>query len=387
MGEGSVHEHQPLLITDSCATNAITTYKEPWTQARCAASVASTGKYEAAGNFAWVGVPLSAPNQDEVARAEPSWAQVLDLMDTFFTLASGDKREQSGVARIVYPIALDCSASAPDDLHRDAFNGSLTLLTGHALAQSLWLATFMALRDNNMEWTRSLWQCWLTVTIHVDAGATRHQTILRTLAFNEAAAAVQRNLCDTFVLFARKVGQLQQSAPTASAGGAAGGGLLEWLRSQNLKYNGAVVNKTMLTSVDLLNKHLEPAAEEVLRKIERAFGTDVLATSYNKLMRLVQAAVKAAAAAGGASTQDILVFLLEVMYVTLRRGVAEPRAFTVEMMDKGKKGAAGWLQTMVWKHRVLQYIMNVVAKVVQIDESCKDELMTKVRAPALPCSC
>ncbi len=82
---------------------------------------------------------------------------------------------------------------------------------------------------------------------------------------------------------------------------------------------------------------------------------------------------------------DVLLFMLECMYVTLHRGVP-PRFFTVDVLDKHKNRTAGWLSMTVTKYPNLQYITNVVNKATQLDNSHETEFRDNVALLGL-CVC
>ncbi len=219
------------------------------------------------GNAAWVTMEFGPSAPDEVARSEPHPATLTDLKNTFFVPGVGFA-EKGKVERILFPLVLDTWAAHPSDF-RQAPPCNLKLLGGHALLQAWWLAMFEALREERTMHVQALWQCCLTATIRVRSDTQLHKLILHTLQFSEGALSVQRNLADNFLLFARKVRQLCDCRDVAPSGQAE---LLKWLISLQVKFNGALINKTSFHATELVHKHVNPSCTAVLAKIEAEFG-------------------------------------------------------------------------------------------------------------------
>jgi hypothetical protein len=355
LAAGPLASHEPLQIMAEQG-QALKSFKERWNRGHSKQAVATTSMYEAGANLAWVDPVPGAEKDGWVASADPGWTSVRNLADTLFKpggcQVGFDKG--AGQGRVVFPSVVVTYVTSDKLLDRDDLGGVFKLLGAPGLVYAWWLAVFEAIKEEDVAVVKTLWECALTVTVRVHVEPLLHMRVLQSLHLNEQVDVTGKNLRDTFVLFGKKVRQLTmcEGVPQGLPN------VLKWLSAKGVRFNGAIINKTMLNVVELMSKILTNEVETCLTQLDREFGQETLSMSYNKLGRFIQVATKTAPMAGLSAT-EMLLFLLEAMQVTLQRRIVPPKFFTSDVLDKQKNGAAGWLAMTATKCSVVQYIFQM----------------------------
>ena len=232
-----VYEHQPLRIVpkDGESESVLKSYKPPWDKQDAANALASTDRYEAAGNIAWVRLFPLSKDMNIVAGDPVLWSQVEELASDFFVPAA---TTPGAVSRIMFPFTLH--VNAPKDMKIAAaahYQSCLDLISGHAFVYAWWFAMFKALRDDAATLVSALWQCGLTTTLHLRQGLSVTDMSQISCWQSEMYKASDKNASDSFPAFALKALLMAPSGQEVNR--------LKILNDLNIKYNGAVVNKAL----------------------------------------------------------------------------------------------------------------------------------------------
>ena len=232
-----VHEHQPLLIAASAKDSNLKSYKAPWNNVAAYNALATTDLYEAAGNIAWVRLFPMTKDMEIVAGADVPWSQVVEVAEEFFGDAATLATNAGGtVKRIVFPITL--FVNAPEELDIASathFSSCLHLISGHAFLYAWWFAMFKALRDDAATLVASLWQCGLTVTIHLRRGLDAKAMAAISCAQSELNKEFKKLASDSFPAFARKALLIAPSGQEARR--------TQTLKELGIRYNNSPVQK------------------------------------------------------------------------------------------------------------------------------------------------
>ena len=121
---------------------------------------------------------------------------------------------------------------------------------------------------------------------------------------------------DTFPAFAFKV--------LAAVKGIPDGNRTKFLQAKQVRFNGFAVNKTMMTAVSLSDGKIDRKGLDILHRIERNHGREMLSMGYVKLLRSVQTCSKLA----GDLKEDVqylVNYCLTQLDFSLRRLVEDQR--------------------------------------------------------------
>lgn len=326
---------QPLDIRTTLGDDEMASYQAPWSREQCDAALRTTNMYQAGGNLLWV----SAAPAAVCPAPKMSWAQVRELQAMFFEPA-GAKAKLAKNGRLVFPAILQAYVQDPGAMASaaDAGDTALPLLGGHGLVMAWWAAMYDALRAaggragdpaTSANGTRqsapgvggagqsvpgagksapaafarvaALWQCALTTTIQVRLEREPKSIIALSVAASEGLALSAKALTDNFLVFSEKLAQTEIKVEAAQ---------LDAFKALTMRYNGALVNKTMLQAAALVSARVTPRCAQVLTEIEFAHGREVLTGAYNKIMRVLQQVDKASSFLGGPPEESLL-FLLQ----------------------------------------------------------------------------
>lgn len=240
------------------------------------------------------------------------------------------------VRRIIFPLVLEAFVAAPGAVTSASyFPSSLALVGGHVVVHAWHVAMFKALGGTgarDKDWARLLWQCGLTATLQVRVCDVA-TAVLRSIAFSEQAKQQETLLADSFLTFALKVSAVEKfrGAPQSQAA----------LAKEGVRYNGTVYSQNMHKTAQLISTLVDKDTRATLRDLETQYGREVLTGSYNKIQRLLQTVQKLELLA--AKPADVVLFVVEALYVGLKQGSIAVRAFGVDALERKKDGTAAWL--------------------------------------------
>ena len=370
--------HPPLAITDA-STQDLRSYKPPWVASQAKDSLLSTGMYEASGNLLWCNpfAPTDGPGQI-IAGDPPTWIDVVEAADGFFGLDAAhkvslpSKSDESGfsVARIIFPASLVVHVDSVDKTQRLAFKRDLRVLTGHVYAAAWYLAMHRCLpaaSQGDIQWFAALWQCALTVTIHCRVGMNDAEQAALSISLSETRKLQARLQSDSFMAFAYKALLVAKESAAYSK--------MKVLNQQGIRFNNAVVNKSMMTGILLFEDKITPQCLKVLRAIEKKFGKEVITNGYSKLTRVVQICTNQASCIGE-PLENLVEYVVEWLEWALRYEFITVKDVTAEYLDKGRDGSMGAVHVALARKKVFNLIATWVEELRHVPSasSVADEL-------------
>ena len=182
--------------------------------------------------------------------------------------------------RIVLPIILHAYVHEIGHLEFAAGAGdtAFPLLAGQGLVMAWYVAACEALLQGDDRQLAALWQCALTVTLQLRLVHGMKDIMAQSIAVSEAMVVTSRHLTDTFVVFTDKLAKCEVPMDMAS---------LDIFRGLGVRFNGATINKTVLSAAILVAKRIPEASRAVLAHIEFGHGREMFSSGYNKIMRVI----------------------------------------------------------------------------------------------------
>lgn len=171
---------------------------------------------------------------------------------------------------------------------------------------------------------------------------------------------------DSFLTFADKIRIMSGGSPQ-----------LQVLQDKNLRYNGGLINMTMLRTINQLGG-LTPSARAILSEIENHFGREVLSLSYNKL-RLLMQQVSASRSQGGNHSEivETTEFVLQSLLVALLRKEATVAEFPNDTFSKGRDKPS-WIAMSRAQRVVVCHLANIVNNLVHVEPALAQRIKTDV---------
>ena len=288
-----VHEHQPLNFRKPDSKDDLLTYVSPWMKDEAVISFQGTGTYKGGGNVFWLDpfVDGSRTKMCSIAGDPPLYSACLDAAENY---ALG-KIHQQGVMQGNVSAAQEARIKFPHvfttfnwDLVRyeaDHFDSSLPLVCGHVALWGFHLALMQALVSGDMASVAVLVQAALCAPIEGVIVENEEKLCIISMERSENARIQYEYLKNSFPAFARKLMvALEGVSPKTCAA------KLEFCNGNNIRYNGAVVYRSMLTAAQNCYARLDDRAIRTLRYIERhccgASKSD-LTTAFNTLNRIL----------------------------------------------------------------------------------------------------
>ena len=327
-------EIEPMDLPDSGSTG-MKSFKEMW---RCDAAyktLESCHLYEAGGSLMWV-----SPLTTQVPCTPPSFAQVKELGQLFRCVPELD--------RIIYPATIHCYLDSHTDLKPDQFPKGLGLIGGSGLIMAWWLEMFAAMRGDDFDRVKLLWQCALTVTIRLRVACKLHDLTLQALQDSEAMKSKEKLLADSVLTFSTRLNILvaavnEKTIPKR----------LAKLIDMKVAFNGSLINRQMLCACEAIENAMTPEVKKCIRDLESQFEKDLLTRSYNKLYKIVTLC----------SGSEMLSEVLHALAIALGLESVEPKAITEEFLIgplKGEGKGQGFVQSAILKLKVLGHIERIL---------------------------
>ena len=367
-------QHQPLEISES--QRAISSFKAPWTKTQARASVDSTRMYEAGGNVMWCrALPQSAEHK-VLAGEAPSWAEIDDLAGTAFSLAPLQGAVAHG-GRLVFPVPLTVFGTL-DVVDRDAFDGTLDVLSGHAYIYGWYLAMHRSLEagPSGLAHVAKLMEAALTITLHLRVGLATPALAALSISISELYKASERLMADSFAAFADKALCLCAGEPNVAK--------MTALQKHAVRFNGAAVSKTMMLAIQLFDRKINLDARAALRMIDRIGGRDVFSTGYTKLSKACSACVKEAHddGSGEDSVSAMIAYFLQWVAWALKFEVVGPKDIDREGLDRSRDGLPGYVQVVLGRRAIVGYVQNLVddLRAVVVAKPIAEEMDNALRA-------
>lgn len=246
------------------------------------------------------------------------------------------------------------------DITTMVFKHTMRLLTGHAYVYGWWRAMFDAVREDRLDFVAALWQCGLTVTLHLRATQSVAALAVLSCAQSEAHKSMEKMLSDSFPAFAMKVSEILKDTPE--------NGRLKRLSELGIKFKGCSVNKTMLQAIHLFPDRLDADCRQALRDIEHFAGREALTGGYTKLQKIA-AIAKIEAEKGGEDCTALCLHVLHSLRFALRYEQLKPKDFTLESLDRSKDGKPGLVQVFLARRAVMSLLATLLQDLRRNDKS------------------
>jgi hypothetical protein len=183
------------------------------------------------------------------------------------------------------------------------------------------------------DWVELLWECGCTVTIQARlCSSDKDIPIARIQASEKLKAIGDSSMSDTFLTFALLCQRI--GVENVSQGAAL-----------KLKFNGSTYNPSMHKAVTNILGLSGPQGDGLffaaMRRLELAWGRELLSNAYSKLMRLMLLAKSVAHPER--SVQQIAAWLVDMLHLSLLCKRTTPAKATEIFLDKDrKKGSHGF---------------------------------------------
>ena len=355
--------HPPLdMPSGPTGSMKLTSYKDAWCDDKAARALGETGMYEAAANIMWF--HAFRPGANPISGDPPTWATVVEIKDKEMVAAARAQVSVRGdVPRIVFPIIVpalvDSTSAARQATSRSCSKAErrfLKVLSCEAYVWSWYLAMWEALTAKDTTMVAALWQCGLTVTVHVRVNLTRAQQALWSIECSETNKAKERVCSDSFPAFSTKALFVLDGIPDPKA--------MKHLIEENVTFNGSKANKSMVAAILLFRDAFNADSLALLRAMENRHGKDMLTSGYVKLARIVQLCSEHAKAIGAVasleSTSDVVLYMLEYLDFALRVGMLTPDKMTVTSLDKTRDTVPGVLPVVFGRRFLAAHLATLV---------------------------
>mmetsp|Transcript_42308 Transcript_42308/g.111922 ORF Transcript_42308/g.111922 Transcript_42308/m.111922 type:complete len:135 (-) Transcript_42308:71-475(-) len=118
-----------------------------------------------------------------------------------------------------------------------------------------------------------------------------------------------------------------------------------------------MLNKAMLSAVNAFEGKINKHGREVVHRIERLHGRDVMTSGYFKIMRIVQLCVKEVEYGIIQEPASFFVnFFLDYLEFALRFSFVNAKEVTADLLDKGKDGTPGVLPVTLAKLYITAFV-------------------------------
>ena len=229
---------------------------------------------------------------------------------------------------------------------------------------------FKALDSGDAEAVRLLLQAALTVTVTAWKEMDEATAAIQSIKLSKTISSAAKVMTDSFVTFMDKI--CLANGIQVGKSGSLSQNIVTDLQKENVRYDGGLVNVSMIRSINSIRLLLTPRGRELMSLIERRFGLKVLTGSYNKLRMLANGCSKA-----GPEGMD---WCIEAMLMSLLRQTLEPGDFKNEVFLKGKDGSPSWISMALATKSVCSHLTSLAEGVSKVDEELSKILMERVVA-------
>ena len=132
----------------------------------------------------------------------------------------------------------------------------------------------------NNEFLAILVQAALTAAIQANIVQERSSLAVLSIGMSNTFYVSAQTLADSFPAFAKK---LYVALSGASMSGANAATRVEFCKKWSIRYNGAVVHRTLMIAACKYVEVVDEATHQYLMRVERKFGKDVLSGKWNNL--------------------------------------------------------------------------------------------------------
>ncbi|CAE7521076.1 unnamed protein product [Symbiodinium necroappetens] len=363
-------ELAPLSIEKNKAVQ--TNFRESWNPSSCQVSMERRDMYEAGGSVFWLDglLTLAGWKDEPVLVEQPSMWEVLEAEEIL--IPEGQSQLYFGDPFLAYVQNYGAGVSFPNGMK--LMRGIIPLFAWYLAACRVILAPGSKARTERLT---SLHTMALTVSIrayHFGRDG-KSSVILRSLQNSEKSKITAPG--DSFQMFVKKLGQIMDSVPREESDSQPK--LLKFLVERNIRFNGSLVNRTLLQASVNFYKLLTPEIESVLDAIQREFGRAVWSSGYNKVMRLCQMAAKLAGDwPKETAVSDLVHFALDSCLMQLRRKQCQPEFYKMETLATEK---SGWVPITCLKCYLIMHLHLMSVSKAAADKESESTKSTSCRLP------
>lgn len=336
------------------AAGVPTAFKERWKMPRCAHSLELNGIYEAAMTLYQFCTNTNKWNDQELGADLVTWPQLQACVGFWTKAALTASASNDKMRRLFFPGMLPtCIKSVWEVLElikKTLFFQKLPACGGQAILWSWYVAMDVALREGDETIIMQLHQAALNVTSRMRLNPSKDQVALDQMAFVDTLRMKQVAAGATSSFeFAVQVCRLTKTVETDT-----GPVVEKKLKTLGIQFGGKDVSRTMrytITAVASIVKKED--CLKAVRFVERS-NPNVLANP-DKIQRII-ACIKKHTNVN--EVDHVLVFLMEVIGVSLLCGDAGDDTYSVEKLVGAKKGDPAFVQLCLTKFRFLAWFLN-----------------------------
>ena len=380
-----VHEHQPLTIRKPDSKDDLLTYVSPWRKAEAVISFKGTGTYKGGGNVFWLDpfVDESRAKVCCIAGDPPLYSACLDAAENYTLgrlLQEGvtqGKVSAAQEARIKFPHVFTAFQWKLEKYDADHFDSSLPLVCGHVALWGFHIALLKALTRGDTASVAVLVQAALCAPIEGVVVDNEEKLSIISMARSDNARTQYEYLKNSFPAFARKLMvALDGVSPKTVAA------RLAFCTDNGIRYNGAVVYRSMLTAAQNCYERLDDRAMRTLRYIERYSGSSKsdLTSAFNTLNRILQVCAKEVEKAnspmwGAVTVNDLVNHVLEYIAWALEHEKVEGNGVTIAWLEKSRGGNGCGALKMVFAKIYLRIFVDSLVQDLPSSSVAKKEFL------------
>ncbi|CAK0818513.1 unnamed protein product [Prorocentrum cordatum] len=366
-----VHEHQPLTIRRPDSEDDLLTYVSPWKRAEAIISFNGTGTYKGSGNVFWLDPFVgSSTKMRSIAGGPPLYPACLDAAEQYALgriLQEGLARgavSAAHEARIKFPHVFTAFTWNLGSYDADHFDSSLPLVCGHVALWGFHISLMKALGRGDVASVAALVQAALCAPIEGVIVESEERLSMLSMATSDAARNQYDYLKNSFPAFARKLMVALGGGPPEGTAAR-----LAFCAQKGIRYNGAVVHRSMLCAAQNCRDRLDDRALRTLRYIESRSGSSKcdLTSNFTTLNRILQVCAKEvhkgnAAMWGTVTATDLVNHVLDYIAWALDHGLVEGGGVTTSWLEKKKKDSdeAGAMRMTLAKIYVRVFVHSLV---------------------------
>ena len=341
-----MNQHLPLEIQ---STGDVVSYKEVWHPERCAQSLRQTNLYEAGGNLCWVDpavVQSSLGPEESIPVEDPSYTWLRDYAKTAFQVEKLTTDNGNAYERIRFPAALDTYLGTPPG--DKEYPKQIFLMAGHALVWAWYHASWHALSTQSCQEVKLLYECALCTTVCIRVCNDLREIAEVSVKSSKRVRQEAEVLVDTFLTFGKKVALMSTGKPN-----------LKELVAKGMRFDGALVNSSMIQTIDKFSSVFTPETAGIVGQIDRSFGSKVFSGKYNKVRLLLQ---------GCKNDPENVRWCLESILVGLQRGEIAADDLTLDAFrNDACVGTPSATRMTVQCRTVVQHIGNIIANLGHVN--------------------
>ena len=347
--DGELEAQQALPIT--ARADGLQSFKEQWNWANCEKSLSSQGLYEAPGNVFWLRLDIPTWEGSELPACRLTYGQIaagrkMWSDEKYDRSAVGDASKRHYLINSVLPIAVLSIADATEKLR------SVPCLASRGILAGLYSTFDDALRANNWQQIRALYQAALAMPMRMRVGPSRQQVVLDNITYSEELFVAKLTASDAFYDFATKAGELIPTLENMTAKA-----VVERCSELGIAFHAQKVNDNIARALQNVYPYIRSGeVREALKLLE---DVSPQLNDQSKISVLMHTAsktfTKGSAAAKGALAQLTNALRIAIEY----KDIAKDSHVTKEFLT-GAKHKAGYAQMFFKRLAFLEFLESMI---------------------------